>query len=243
MASTAKLGLYKPAGTENVNIDQLNSNFDLIDLSAGVLACTSATRPAGAFPGQVIFESDTGNLMWQNNAKWQPLSDTPNAANAAARDALYPVPVLGDRVFRKDLQYIEVYLTSWARIQAPAVPAQKAYMVSSTRSATDNYAPGNTMLQLTTTLVGAPAGKYHLTGRVILKSTQANGGAITYYVNGAQADQVTLDVGTLVVHVPIDLMITHNGGDLTCDIADNRSAGTATVYAGSRLTVAYMGTN
>jgi hypothetical protein len=69
--STSKLGLTKPALTDNVDVTVLNTNFDEIDTAAGFSIVTSATRPASPWAGQIIYETDTeSSFVWDGSA-WQ----------------------------------------------------------------------------------------------------------------------------------------------------------------------------
>ena len=61
--NTTKLALSKPDGTDLVDIAVLNGNFDKIDAASGATICTSSTRPASPWNGQVIFETDTLNAL------------------------------------------------------------------------------------------------------------------------------------------------------------------------------------
>ena len=61
--NTTKLALVKPDGTDLVDIAVLNANADKIDAASGATICTSSTRPATPFNGQVIFETDTLNAL------------------------------------------------------------------------------------------------------------------------------------------------------------------------------------
>lgn len=73
---TTRLGLYKPAasGSELVNVvTDLNNNLDSLDAKVGVFACTSGTRPASPYDGQMIRETDTGKVYIRNatTSTWQ----------------------------------------------------------------------------------------------------------------------------------------------------------------------------
>lgn len=61
--NTTKLALTKPDGTDLVDIAVLNANADKIDAASGATICTSTTRPASPWNGQVIFETDTLNAL------------------------------------------------------------------------------------------------------------------------------------------------------------------------------------
>lgn len=68
-STTTRLGLYKPAsdGSEPYNVvtDLLN-NWDKLDAAVGFTPVTSSTRPASAYNGQGIRETDTGRLYVSN---------------------------------------------------------------------------------------------------------------------------------------------------------------------------------
>lgn len=79
---TSRVGLYKPAadGTELVNVvTDLNNNLDKIDSWLGATICTSGTRPASPWSGQIIRESDTAKMyVWSGSAWVQLLHGTAN---------------------------------------------------------------------------------------------------------------------------------------------------------------------
>lgn len=77
--TTTKLALIKPAGADSVDISVLNSNTDKIDAAAGALICTSATRPATPYNGQIILETDTLNQrIWLSaSSTWVQFSGIP----------------------------------------------------------------------------------------------------------------------------------------------------------------------
>ncbi|KND38489.1 hypothetical protein [Streptomyces acidiscabies] len=65
--NTSRLGLYKPDGDDNVNVEtDLNDNYDLLDIAVGTTICTSSTRPASPYEGQAIYETDTGHFYLSN---------------------------------------------------------------------------------------------------------------------------------------------------------------------------------
>jgi len=118
--TTPKLGLYKPGGgssgliqpPEQVDIDKINANMDKIDDAIGGRGVTSTTRPASPYDGQVIYETDTGNLMLfsQGLNRWIP-QGVPNAASDTLRNTLYPSPTQGTQVNRTDKGWVEQYFT------------------------------------------------------------------------------------------------------------------------------------
>lgn len=58
--TTTRLGLTKPAGTEDYDVGIVNANSDRLDTAAGFLHVTSSTRPSAPYLGQPIRETDTG---------------------------------------------------------------------------------------------------------------------------------------------------------------------------------------
>lgn len=73
--STAKLQLLKPAGTDFVNVlTQLDGNLDKIDSDAGATVCTSSTRPASPYSGQVIYETDIDAICMWTGTLWKEIS-------------------------------------------------------------------------------------------------------------------------------------------------------------------------
>lgn len=159
--NTTKLALTKPDGTDLVDIAVLNANADKIDAASGATICTSTTRPASPWNGQLILETDTNNFyvyitagatwlpvgsavvsvtkptsagkgsFWMdpdtmkvyiyytdaNSSQWVEVgggsSEVPTTANATTRDAMYPSPVQGNKVFRNDLGFEQTYYGAW----------------------------------------------------------------------------------------------------------------------------------
>jgi hypothetical protein len=73
---TTKLGLFKPADTDNVsNETDLNDNYDVIDAAMGELPCTSTTRPTGSllWAGRQIYETDTLRSYVYTGSAWVPI--------------------------------------------------------------------------------------------------------------------------------------------------------------------------
>lgn len=91
---TSRLGLYKPATTENYNVitDQ-NNNWDALDAAIGFIPVTSSTRPASAFSGQHIRETDTERLYYSNgsapvSASWRQVMGVNHTLVASASTGL-----------------------------------------------------------------------------------------------------------------------------------------------------------
>lgn len=115
---TTRLGLYKPAadGSELVNVvTDLNNNLDSLDAKVGVFACTSGTRPASPYDGQMIRETDTGKVYirnatagaWQqvlfNTAQFANSIDVVGSLKSTTQHEVVSPGVVGDHAFRSKL--------------------------------------------------------------------------------------------------------------------------------------------
>ena len=114
--NTPRINLVKPDGTDLVDIAVINSNYDKIDAN---IASTKiqATKPATANAGDLWWDSNTGTLYLYytdaNSSQWvAATSDPVNIGvvdSQASRDAQYPTPGQGMRVYRTDLGAEEAY--------------------------------------------------------------------------------------------------------------------------------------
>jgi hypothetical protein len=64
---TTRLGLTKPASSDNVDITQLDTDFDLIDAAVAATVGASSARPASAFSGRLFYATDS-NKFYVNEA-------------------------------------------------------------------------------------------------------------------------------------------------------------------------------
>jgi hypothetical protein len=89
----------------------------LMDQAVQVYAGTASRGSAigtATTEGMVSYLSDVHSLqMATGTATWVNVDSLPIVAGTAARDALYPSPVLGNTVFRSDLGYSETYYTAY----------------------------------------------------------------------------------------------------------------------------------
>jgi hypothetical protein len=114
--TTPRIGLTKPDGTDLVDVAVLNTNFDKIDSN---IASTKiqATKPTTANAGDLWWDSNTGTLYLYyvdaNSAQWVAATSDPVnigvVANQSERDAQYPTPGQGMRVYRTDLGVTQTY--------------------------------------------------------------------------------------------------------------------------------------
>jgi hypothetical protein len=70
---TPKIGLYKPADQEFVEVNDINGNSDKTDLLIGTKITTAADMSSPAFNGQTKHETDTGVFYVSSGAGWAPL--------------------------------------------------------------------------------------------------------------------------------------------------------------------------
>lgn len=114
--TTPRIGLTKPDGTDLVDIAVLNTNFDKIDSNIASTKIQS-TKPTTANAGDLWWDSDTGTLYLYytdaNSSQWVAATSDPInigvVANQSDRDAQYPSPQQGMKVFRKDTNNEEIY--------------------------------------------------------------------------------------------------------------------------------------
>ena len=118
--STTKLGLTKPAYTDVVDVQDLNTNADLIDAASGMTICTSSTRPGSPWSGQIIFETDTlGTFVWDGSA-WQSAGGG-GSITVAETAPTSPAPGNGDLWFnstdgRTFVYYEDANSNQWVEI-------------------------------------------------------------------------------------------------------------------------------
>ena len=114
--NTPRINLVKPDGTDLVDIAVINSNYDKIDAN---IASTKiqATKPSTANAGDLWWDSNTGTLYLYytdaNSSQWVAATSDPVnigvVANQSERDAQYPTPGQGMRVYRTDLGVTQTY--------------------------------------------------------------------------------------------------------------------------------------
>jgi hypothetical protein len=64
---TTRLGLTKPASSENISVTTLDDNFDLVDAAVAATVAASSARPASAFNGRLFYATDS-NKFYVNEA-------------------------------------------------------------------------------------------------------------------------------------------------------------------------------
>lgn len=72
--TTPRRGLYRPLGTDRVDVTaHISDQMAIIDDSAGAKSVLSTSRPDPAFDGQIIFETDTNSIRIRDDAAltWQ----------------------------------------------------------------------------------------------------------------------------------------------------------------------------
>lgn len=69
---TSRLQLEKPAPSDSMadGASTLAESYQKIDAAAGVITCTSTTKPLTPYTGQIIWESDTKTYKYWIGSKW-----------------------------------------------------------------------------------------------------------------------------------------------------------------------------
>ncbi len=70
---TPNLKLKKPVEGSFGWHEAWYENADTLDAHPGIKSCTSTTRPADPWPGQVVFETDTSKLMLFDGSAWREI--------------------------------------------------------------------------------------------------------------------------------------------------------------------------
>ena len=113
---TTRLGLQMDLESENYDVDVVNANLQKIDANLGAVLCTSTTRPSSPYPGQTIYETDTGMFgLWrQDLASWVIPRAAIYSATSRPTTGLYP----GYTIFRTDKGFYETYDGSVWRVRS-----------------------------------------------------------------------------------------------------------------------------
>ena len=74
----SRTGYVLPASTELCDVSVLNNNLQKVDAQIGFAVCTSSTRPASPYTGQVVFETDTQMLAFWTGSAWIQFSGPTN---------------------------------------------------------------------------------------------------------------------------------------------------------------------
>lgn len=161
----------------------------------------------------------------------------------AARDALFPSPVAGNKVWRTTLRYGEVYYDTTGSTSAgwyPAPGSDVGLFVS--RASTDSWS-ATTRTNINGITGTLPAGRY-LVQAVTYLSGPASTGNAYIAVNGADITAPPCDQGTAGTrdgHM-IQREFNHSGGAATVTVDQLfTAAGSKTIYAGSTIEVRYLG--
>lgn len=187
--------------------------------------------------------NSTGNSIAQT-FPWAALRGTPVKVRSQAElDVLTPLASAYDpgRAYRIDTQQDMVnYGTGWRLLGDGA----GVYSAEGVRSTTDSFAGGSFVPSgAAATIVGAPAGVYLITYTLIVSSTA---GSIAYLRGRVGGGNATGDIAfSLISGTRTPLTLTrryvHTGGDLVTDVQVQVSAGTGTVYPGTSVTAARVG--
>lgn len=122
--TTTRLGLVKPLTTEAYDVAVWNGNSDILDAApANVTICTSTTRPATPDEGDVIFETDSRNLLVRQSSAWNSHNGKAFICTSGTRPAS-SITYGGLMIYETDT--LNVYIrnaanSAWLFISGPAL--------------------------------------------------------------------------------------------------------------------------
>jgi len=68
---------------EAADVDKINENMQILDQMMNVTEFTYATRPSNPLPGQIIYETDTGDVLFWSGSKNQWVQMRPHVGTSA----------------------------------------------------------------------------------------------------------------------------------------------------------------
>lgn len=181
-SATPKLGLYRALadGSENFSIvNDLLNNWDKIDAAMGATAVTSSTRPASAFNGQVIRETDTGRVYISNGT-------LPGSASFTTQAFVYGVRTVSGSAAQRALKlgwsqdsvddryFVQNDGTTWWGSGSAAVDTNLYRVATDSLRTDDSFTIGG---NLTVVGIGAKTFLLTTTDRVITSSVTLTGDA------------------------------------------------------------------
>jgi hypothetical protein len=133
--STPRLGLTKPLTTEAYDVAVPNTNMDLLDAApANVIICTSTTRPSTPDDGDIIYETDTTNVLIRQGGVWRAHNAKTHICTSSTRptsaQSFGGMIIYETDTFR---QYIRNAANSaWLGIQNMGVPTTQVFNATGT---------------------------------------------------------------------------------------------------------------
>lgn len=70
LTSRVQLSKALPGTNEPFNTNTFNANLNKLDAAVGATICTSTSRPASPYPGQLIYETDSKKQLMWDGIRW-----------------------------------------------------------------------------------------------------------------------------------------------------------------------------
>lgn len=121
---TSRLALVQPLTSEAYDVGVPNGNMAILDAAPGsVTICTSTTRPSSPDTGDVIFETDSRNLLLWNSGAWNSHNGKAVVCTSSTRPAS-SITYGGLMIYETDT--LDVYIrnaanTTWLFVSGPAL--------------------------------------------------------------------------------------------------------------------------
>lgn len=179
MSLTTRLGLEKPDPTDAYDIQVQNSNMDKLDLTGGVILCTSTTRPStNLFYGMQIYETDTSlSYVWRQGTPdfWYQVT-SPGVITFCTSTTRPASPRNGLQIFETDTgQTLAWNGTAWVRITAGTVGGKRYITVQTLATLTAANAGTEALVNMDTGTLPVEANRlYKVEALVEWQSTIAN---------------------------------------------------------------------
>lgn len=169
---TSRHGLRQPAYTDVEDVDlDVNFNMQRVDDRINYATCTSSTRPTGVPEGQLIRETDTGNILILISGTWVQLA---NNNYSKGKIALTTSTADGATVGNGDFLHLSTTF---------AAEAGRKYLVE-IKTFIESVTNANSGMQLTGSLRWATGGTVTIAGNLIGGTFPCN----IYYGTPGQSD-------------------------------------------------------
>jgi hypothetical protein len=133
VTTTPRLGLTKPATSDAYNIGVANGNMDLLDAApANVTICTSATRPSTPDDGDLIYETDSTNILVRQSGAWKSFNAKVQICTSATRPSS-ALSFGGMIIYETDTLHLLVRNagnSAWLSVIVQGTPTTKQYFFS-----------------------------------------------------------------------------------------------------------------
>lgn len=179
MSLTTRLGLEKPDPTDAYDIQVINDNMDILDLTGGVILCTSTTRPStNLFYGMQIYETDTSlSYVWRQGTPdfWYQVT-SPGVITFCTSTTRPASPRTGLQIYETDTGQTYAWNgTIWLRVTPGTVGGKRYVTVQTLATLTAGTAGTEALVNMDTGSVPVEANRlYQIEALVEWQSTIAN---------------------------------------------------------------------